>query len=70
MMKNLFNKVILGLIIFLGVMANAQTPPPPQDESGDIGGISQPIDMYLVWLGALAVVFIAYFVKQNSKKIA
>lgn len=70
-MKSILNKTILSLVLLvLGVLVNAQTPPPPQEESGDVGGISQPVDMYVIWLAIVAVAFIIYFVKQNQKRIA
>lgn len=74
-MKNTIYKTFLSFfVLVLGVLTNAQTPPanmpPPQEESGDIGGISQPIDMYVVLLAVVAVAFIIYFVKQNNRKIA
>ena len=80
-MKNILNKTFLSIVVvFIGVLLNAQTetataevPPIPQETgggSGDIGGISQPVDMYVIWLGIVAVAFIIYFVKQNQKRIA
>ena len=79
MMKNILNRTFLSLILFLGVLINAQTQtetssmptlPPPGEETGEIGGISQPIDMYVIWLAVIAMLFIVYYVKQNNKKIA
>lgn len=80
MMKNILNKTFLSFVLFFGVLLNAQTdssapaPPVPQAAgeggSGDIGGISQPIDMYVIWLAVIAIMFIVCYVKKSNKKIA
>lgn len=67
------NKLLL-VLIFLGSFVMGQVPPPPtpKEESFDIGEYkANPIDMYVVALGILAIVFIMYFVREyNKKKIA
>lgn len=68
-MKNTIYKTFLSfLALVLGVFINAQKPPanmpPPTAESGDIGGISQPIDNYIVLLMLVAVFAIGFFARK------
>ena len=41
-------------------LAQVVPPPPPQPESGDIGGPETPIDNYIVVLIVVAIFVIAY----------
>lgn len=71
-MKNIFYRnFAIILTLLMGFIANAQTtpPPPPPGEEGDIGGITQPIDNYVVWLLLLGVVMIYAFMKQYNKHL-
>ena len=72
-MKNIFVKKLAVLLFFVyGVLSFAQATPPPapgEGEEGDIGAISQPIDMYVVWLLAIGVIFLIAFAKSKSKLI-
>lgn len=70
-MKNILNKRLTALVLLVfGFLANAQTPPPPPEGTeGDIGGISQPIDGYVLWLLIVGVVFIAATIRMKSKQI-
>lgn len=71
-MKKFIDKVLYSLVLFVSFVLNAQTqtPPPPGEESSDVGGISQPVNMYVIALAVVAVMFIIYFAKQNNKKVA
>jgi len=74
-MKNILLKRFWSVVfIFLAVLSYAQTPPPPGEgnESGDTGGISQPIDSYttlLLMIGVLLIFTIAYTRIKQMKKI-
>ena len=72
MKNNLIAKFLGMVLVLLNVVLNAQgvPPPPPQEESGDIGGITQPIDAYVVYLAVFAIVMTIYYVKKNKTKIA
>lgn len=75
MMKNIVNKLVLGVLITLGGVLSGQMlppPPPPQQESGGPGTKEDvPVDMYVIFLAIIAVMFIVYFVRQyNNKKVA
>lgn len=75
MMKNIVNKLVLGVLITLGALLSGQMlppPPPPQEESGGPGAQEDvPVDMYVIFLAIIAVMFIVYFVRQyNNKKVA
>lgn len=70
-MKNIINRNFVTLLLFIvGSLANAQgTPPPPAPgEEGDIGGISQPIDAYVIWLLIFGIVLIVTALKNKSKQ--
>lgn len=73
MMKNIVNKLVLGVLITLGALLSGQMlppPPPPQEEAGG-PGTPAPVDMYVIFLAIIAVMFIVYFVRQyNNKKVA
>ncbi len=74
-MKNIVNKLVLGVLITLGALLSGQMlppPPPPQEESGGPGTQEDvPVDMYVIFLAIIAVMFIVYFVRQyNNKKVA
>ena len=55
-------KITLSMSVFLGTfltLAQAIPPPPPQPESGDIGGYpASPIDDYTIFLFIVAVLMI------------
>lgn len=74
-MKNILLKRFWNVVfIFLTVFSFAQTPPPPGEgnESGDTGGISQPIDSYttlLLIIGIMLIITIAYTKIKQMKKI-
>ena len=56
-------KLFISFSFFLGTMlslAQVVPPPPPQPESGDIGGPATPIDKYIVVLLLVAIFVIAY----------
>lgn len=70
-MRNTMKKITLSMSVFLGTfltLAQAIPPPPPQPESGDIGGPATPIDMYLCLL-ILMVPMIILFYKRKLKLI-
>lgn len=70
-MKNIINRNFAAVFLFvMGSLANAQgTPPPPSPgEEGDIGGISQPIDAYVIWLLIFGIVLIITALKNKSKQ--
>ena len=75
-MKNIVNKLVLGVLITLGALLSGQMlppPPPPQEETGGGPGTKEdvPVDMYVIFLAIIAVMFIVYFVRQyNNKKVA
>ena len=71
-MKNLFIKRLAAFLLFMyGILSFAQTPPVPGegDESGDVGGITQPIDSYVFWLFLAGVILLIVFAKMKSKQI-
>lgn len=60
-------KITLSISIFLGTfltLAQAIPPPPPQPESGDIGGPATPIDIYVYLLLLVAPMVILFYKKQ------
>lgn len=72
-MKNIFIKKLAVVLFFVyGALTYAQAGPPVPGEgteSGDTGGISQPIDGYVIWLLAVGVIFLIAFAKMKSKQI-
>lgn len=72
-MRNTMKKITLSMSVFLGTfltLAQAIPPPPPQPESGDIGGPATPIDMYMYLLLLIAPMLILFYKKKliYSKK--
>ena len=62
-MRSTMKKLFISFSFFLGTMlslAQVVPPPPPQPESGDIGGPETPIDNYIVVLLLVAIFVIAY----------
>ena len=60
-------KITLSMSVFLGTfltLAQAIPPPPPQPESGDIGGPATPIDMYMYLLLLIASMLILFYKKK------
>lgn len=60
-------KITLSMSVFLGTfltLAQAIPPPPPQPESGDIGGPATPIDMYMYLLLLIAPMLILFYKKK------
>jgi len=71
-MKNILLKRFWSVVfIFLTVLSYAQTPPPPGEgnESGDIGGISQPIDSYTALLLIIGVVLIVATIYNKTRQM-
>lgn len=66
-MRNTMKKITLSISVFLGTfltLAQAIPPPPPQPESGDIGGPATPIDMYLYLLVLVAPMIILFYKRR------
>ncbi len=66
-MRNTMKKITLSMSVFLGTfltLAQAIPPPPPQPESGDIGGPATPIDMYMYLLLLIAPMLILFYKKK------
>ena len=62
-MRSTMKKLFISFSFFLGTMltlAQVVPPPPPETESGDIGGPATPIDNYIVVLLLVAIFVIAY----------
>lgn len=71
-MKNTMKKYLLGIFLFLGtifITAQRVPPPQPQPQSGDIGGPATPIDGYIGYLIAIAVILIIYLNKKILKTV-
>lgn len=74
-----FLKIFTVLFFAVSNLVLAGDPPVPNGpiNNGGGGGTTgtgsapdNPIDMYLVWLGIIAIISIFYLAKQNSKRIA
>ena len=71
-MRKQINFLILSFLLVVNNLVSAQaTPPNPGAGSGGIEGQGTvPIDMYVVFLTTIAIIFIIYFSKRNTKKVA
>lgn len=73
-MRSLVTKINIFFTFFAGgilLYAQRYAPPrPPLGAPGPGAPVSQPIDMYVIWLMFLAVAMIFYFSKNKSRKIA
>ena len=74
---NYISKILLFTFLTVGAFLSAAEPPaPPGPGGGDGGGVvgpgapASPIDAYVYVLGIVAVLFIAYYTKKASKKLA
>ena len=73
---NSINKILLFVFLTVGAFLSAQTqdgpPAPPGGGGGGVGpgAPASPIDAYVYVLGVVAVLFIAYYTKRASKKLA
>jgi len=71
---NYINKILLFAFLTVGAFLSAQTgpPAPPGGGGGGVGpgAPASPIDAYVYVLGIVAVLFIAYYSKRASKKLA
>ena len=79
-MKNIVNRSLVTLLLMLiSISGFAQAggmppsggstppPPPPNPQSGDIGSMTQPIDMYLFWLLLVGVAIIVAVVRKQKQ---
>lgn len=73
MKKNFKDKIIVILLLFVSTLfnfvaaqANGEIPPPPSNTGRSVGpgAPSAPIDMYQIFLLAVAVMMIVYFYKR------
>ena len=70
---NYISKILLFTFLTVGAFLSAAEPPaPPGGGGGGVGpgAPASPIDAYVYVLGIVAVLFIAYFTKRASKKLA
>jgi len=72
---NYISKILLFTFLTVGAFLSAQTETPPAPPGGGGGGVgpgapASPIDAYVYVLGLVAVLFIAYYTKRASKKLA
>lgn len=66
-MKNSITKINVSICFLLGTFltfAQAVPPPPPSEESGEIGGPTTPIDLYLYILGIVVPMIVYYYKRQ------
>lgn len=80
MKKNILRLYILTYFLFSGFLyAGNEMPPPPSTmarpgggggDTGTVGAVSSPIDMYVYILAITAILLIAYFAKKyKTQKI-
>lgn len=73
-MKNINNKLLSTFFLFLILIVNGQSrpsvPSPDETSRGIVGpgAPASPIDMYILALGIVAVLFIAFFTKKYTIK--
>lgn len=66
------NKLVSAFFLFIAFMGNAQKTIVIDDPTvqGVGPGVASPIDMYVYALGAIAILFIAFYTKKyKSQKI-
>ncbi len=68
-MKTL-HKLCLAFFLFSGFLASAQPPNPPggNGAGGDGTGEQVPVDMYIYWLAAIAIMFVLFFSRKYIPK--
>ncbi len=72
MIKNITKFRYTVLFTLLNVLAFAQPPIPGGGGAGasGTGAAASPIDMYVYFLAAIAILFTAYFAKKYTKQLS
>lgn len=73
-MKTIFKTFVLAFFTVSNLVFAEDIPIPDGNDGGGTHGpgrvAENPIDMYLVWLGVVAIITIFYIVRKNRKQLA